>query len=59
MEWAQGRMKKKLLGAQEALERGVERVIIGDGRREHPIGDALAGMGTTIGVAVPMGENRA
>lgn len=50
MEFAQGRMKKKLLGAQEALARGVERVIIGDGRRQSPIGDALAGSGTLIGV---------
>ena len=51
MEWAQGRMKKKLLGAQEALHRGVERVVIGDGRRAQPIADALAGMGTTISTA--------
>ena len=58
MEWAQGRMKKKLLGAREALERGVEQVIIGDGRRASPIGDALAGIGTTIGVAVAAGEAR-
>lgn len=58
MEWAQGRMKKKLLGAQEALERGVERVIIGDGRRARPIGDALGGLGTMVGVAVAAGETR-
>ena len=49
MAYAQGRMKKKLLGAQEALARGVERVVIGDGRRPQPISDALAGMGTVIG----------
>lgn len=47
-EWAQGRMKKKLLGASEALNAGVERVIIGDGRRENPIRSALGGAGTTI-----------
>lgn len=48
MEVAQGRMKKKILGAREALEGGVGRVIIADGRRPRPIADALAGMGTTI-----------
>jgi [amino group carrier protein]-L-2-aminoadipate 6-kinase len=48
MAWAQGRMKKKLLGAREAIERGVERVVLGDGRRAHPLSDALAGVGTTI-----------
>lgn len=46
MEWAQGRMKRKVLGAQEALEGGVRRVIIGDGRAEQPISAALAGHGT-------------
>ncbi len=48
MEWAQGRMKKKLLGAQEALDRGVERVVLADGRRAQPLTDALRGVGTTI-----------
>jgi acetylglutamate/LysW-gamma-L-alpha-aminoadipate kinase len=48
-EWAQGRMKKKLLGASEALAAGVTAVIIGDARRTQPIQDALAGYGTTIG----------
>lgn len=47
-EWAQGRMKKKLLGAAEALNGGVGRVIIGDGRREHPVRTALDGAGTII-----------
>ncbi len=49
MEWCQGRMKKKLLGAREALARGIDSVIIGDARRARPLGDALAGQGTTIG----------
>lgn len=49
MGWCQGRMKKKLLGAREALARGIDRVIIGDARRARPLGDALAGHGTTIG----------
>ena len=45
---AQGRMKKKVLGAEEALKGGVSRVIIADGRIRHPIADALAGKGTVI-----------
>jgi acetylglutamate/LysW-gamma-L-alpha-aminoadipate kinase len=32
MEVAQGRMKKKMLGAEEALNGGVKRVVIADGR---------------------------
>jgi len=46
--YAQGRMKKKLLGAIEALERGVKRVILADGRVEHPVLRALEGQGTVI-----------
>jgi len=45
-EAAQGRMKKKVLGAQEALQNGVNRVIIADGRTQTPISDALADKGT-------------
>ena len=45
---AAGRMKKKLLGAQTALDGGVRRVIIGDGRRDQPISAALVGAGTHI-----------
>ncbi len=47
--YAQGRMKKKVLGAQEALQGGVSRVIIADGRVPQPISGALAGQGTVIG----------
>lgn len=47
-EAAQGRMKKKVLGAQEALRGGVGRVIIADGRIANPISNALAGHGTVI-----------
>ncbi len=47
-EVAQGRMKKKVLGAQEALQGGVNRVIIADGRIQKPISNALAGNGTVI-----------
>nr|HID12250.1 hypothetical protein [Anaerolineae bacterium] len=45
---AQGRMKRKLLGAIEALDGGVGRVIIADGRVERPIQRALAGEGTVM-----------
>jgi acetylglutamate/LysW-gamma-L-alpha-aminoadipate kinase len=46
--FAEGRMKKKVLGAQEALAGGVGRVIIADGRVPSPISRALAGHGTVI-----------
>lgn len=48
LDVAQGRMKKKLLGASEALAGGVRRVIISDGRAEQPVSTALAGAGTHI-----------
>jgi acetylglutamate/LysW-gamma-L-alpha-aminoadipate kinase len=48
LEAAQGRMKKKVLGAEEALKRGVKRVIIADGREAGPISSALSGNGTVI-----------
>jgi len=47
-EMAQGRMKKKVLGAQEAVMGGVSRVIIADGRIQNPISNAQAGNGTVI-----------
>ena len=47
-EAAQGRMKKKVLGAEEALKGGVGRVIIADGRIQNPISNALSGNGTVI-----------
>ncbi len=47
-EVAQGRMKKKVLGAEEALRGGVRRVIIADGRIQNPITNALSGNGTVI-----------
>ncbi len=40
-EYAQGRMKKKLLGAGEAIRGGVRRVILADGRGEQPLLRAL------------------
>jgi acetylglutamate/LysW-gamma-L-alpha-aminoadipate kinase len=48
LEAAQGRMKKKVLGAEEALKGGVGRVIIADGRIQNPITNAINGNGTVI-----------
>jgi acetylglutamate/LysW-gamma-L-alpha-aminoadipate kinase len=48
LEVAKGRMKKKILGAEEALQGGVGKVIIADGRVEKPISAALSGTGTII-----------
>jgi len=48
LEAAQGRMKKKVLGAEEALKGGVGKVIIADGRIPNAISNALAGNGTVI-----------
>ncbi len=48
MSYAQGRMRKKLLGAQEALNGGVLRVCIGS----ESLLDVLNGSGTTITKAV-------
>ncbi len=48
MAFAQGRMKKKVMGAAEAVQAGVKRVIFADGRGETPVQDALAGKGTVI-----------
>jgi acetylglutamate/LysW-gamma-L-alpha-aminoadipate kinase len=45
---AQGRMRKKIMGAAEALSGGVARVCIADGRRGAPLSAALAGEGTVI-----------
>jgi acetylglutamate/LysW-gamma-L-alpha-aminoadipate kinase len=45
---AEGRMKKKVLGASEALGEGVGQVIFADSRIPQPISSALAGKGTVI-----------
>lgn len=47
--FAEGRMKKKVLGAKEALAGGVGMVAIGDGRVPNPIQNALDGNATWIG----------
>jgi acetylglutamate/LysW-gamma-L-alpha-aminoadipate kinase len=46
--FAEGRMKKKILGASEALALGVPQVVFADGRTPQPIRAALAGKGTVI-----------
>ncbi len=48
MEVAQNRMKKKVMGAGEALAGGVKRVIFADGRITQPLQQALKGKGTVI-----------
>jgi acetylglutamate/LysW-gamma-L-alpha-aminoadipate kinase len=48
MDIAEGRMKKKIMGAMEALDQGVARVVLGDARLERPIQQALQGRGTVI-----------
>ncbi len=44
----EGRMKRKMLALRRLFESGASTVIIGDGRTERPISDALAGKGTII-----------
>jgi acetylglutamate/LysW-gamma-L-alpha-aminoadipate kinase len=48
IDFAEGRMKKKVLGASEALGLGVKQIIFADGRGEQPIHRALEGKGTVI-----------
>lgn len=48
MTVAQGRMRKKVMGAVEAVEGGVARVVIGSACTETPVARALAGAGTVI-----------
>lgn len=48
LEMAQGRMKKKVLAAAEAVRGGIGRVVFADARVEAPITRALAGAGTII-----------
>ncbi|PYV38562.1 MAG: acetylglutamate kinase [Acidobacteria bacterium] len=46
--YARGRMKKKVLGAVEAIRQGVKEVILADGRINKPISSDLIGSGTII-----------
>ncbi len=48
MEFAEGRMKKKVMGAIEAIAEGVAKVVFADGRIAEPVTRALAGGGTHI-----------
>ncbi len=48
LEFAQDRMKKKVLGAAEAVAGGVGKVIFADARIEKPIQGALEGRGTVV-----------
>ncbi len=43
-----GRMKRKILALRKLFENGDCKAIIGDGRTENPIKDALEGKGTII-----------
>ncbi len=43
-----GRMKRKMRALRRLFENGAPRVVIADGRVEHPIQAALAGKGTVI-----------
>ena len=55
VQYAQGRMRKKLLGAQEALQSGVPRICIGN----NSLLDVLNGSGTVIEtVAIYSERNR-
>ena len=45
---AEGRMKKKIMGAVEAVESGVKKVVLATANGEQPLRSALAGAGTHI-----------
>jgi acetylglutamate/LysW-gamma-L-alpha-aminoadipate kinase len=47
-EQVKGRMKRKMLALRQLFEKGAVKVIISDGRTEHPMEDALSGKGTVI-----------
>ena len=55
---AQGRMRKKVLAAEEALEAGVEQVVIASSNAASPVTDALAGQGTVFRQAAPRAAAR-
>ena len=48
LEYAQDRMKKKVLGAAEAVQGGVKRVVFGDARAQRSVSQALEGVGTVV-----------
>ncbi|MGA8260612.1 MAG: [LysW]-aminoadipate kinase [Arenicellales bacterium] len=47
-ERTEGRMKRKMHALNKLVQGGVQKVIICDGRTEHPVRDGLAGAGTWI-----------
>ena len=50
IDLAEGRMKRKVMGAKDALQQGVGEVVIADGRVENPVTKALVeAHGTHIG----------
>jgi len=49
LEHAKGRMKKKILHAKEAFDKGAGKIYFGDARIEKPLTSALEGNGTVIG----------
>jgi [amino group carrier protein]-L-2-aminoadipate 6-kinase len=44
----EGRMKRKMLALRRLFEEGAHRLVMSDGRVEHPVRDALSGKGTVI-----------
>lgn len=51
-----GGMRLKLVAAREALAAGVPRVLVADGRRQHPVAAALAAEATRIVPTEPRPE---
>lgn len=47
-EQVEGRMKRKIHALNKLFDQGATKVIISDGRVEHPVKEALAGKGTVI-----------
>lgn len=48
LQYAQGRMKKKILGVKKAIEMGIREIYFGDARIKNPVKNALSGNGTVI-----------
>jgi len=48
MQFAKGRMKKKLMGAKIAFEAGAKSIYFGDVRIKKPVTSALKGLGTQL-----------
>ena len=48
MEYAKRRMKKKVMGAEEAIKGGVKEIVFADARIMNPVSNAINGKGTVI-----------